>query len=41
MVLNDEIIELSMEEFLIGNNEFTGLKSVIQKYFEINHEIYF
>ena len=35
-VNNDEIVEVSYKEFLIGNNEFDGIKKLIQKFIELN-----
>ena len=34
----DDIVELTMEEWLAGNENFIGLKPVIKKFFELNSD---
>lgn len=31
---SDEIVEISMKDFLLGTDEFDGFKIVLEKYFE-------
>lgn len=38
LVDQDETIELTMSEFLLGNENFVGLKKVIEIFFEINKD---
>lgn len=36
---SDEMVKLSVEEFLVGNNEFDGMKSLIEAFIKLNRDM--